>query len=180
MAARREIGGGRVVSAHPSRHSGMAETDRQHRLSDAWRADQQHVGGVFDKAQRCELVDQLFVHRRLGGEVEVGEGERRRQRGKARQAHPSAFIDSVDLEREEPLQEPLVGELGLDRVVELARERLGSCGHAQESQVRTQLLILRALGHADTCAMLGNARAMMFAISASPTTVAIESAPSWE
>ncbi len=86
VAARREVSGGRVVGAHPSRQGGMAQADGEHGLSHTGRADQQHVGGVFDKAQRCQLVDELFVDRRLGRKVEVGERERRGQGGKAGQA----------------------------------------------------------------------------------------------
>jgi hypothetical protein len=108
----------------------MAETDRQHRLSDPRRPDEKHVGGILDKAQRAELVDQLLINRRLGGEVEVREGERRGQGGKAGEAHPAALVDRSHLECQEPLQEPLVCELGLDGVVELAGEGLGGCGHA--------------------------------------------------
>ena len=57
----------------------------------------------------------------------------------------------------------------LHGVVELARERLGGRGHAQKGEMRTQLLILGALGHAGTWVAPGKARAMTFAISSRST-----------
>jgi hypothetical protein len=50
----------------------VPEADGEHRLADAGRADQQHVGGVVEEPQGAQLGDQLAVDRGLGAEVEVG------------------------------------------------------------------------------------------------------------
>ena len=57
------------------------------------------------KRRRGELGDQFGVDRRLGGEVEVGQGEGGGQRGEAGQAGPAALLDGVDLDGQQPLQE---------------------------------------------------------------------------
>jgi hypothetical protein len=113
MAARRQVGRGGVISAHACRQGGVAQANCQHRFADTGRADQQHIGGVFDKAQRGQLVDEFFVHRRLGRKVEVGQRERRGQRSKAGQAGPTALFDRAHLDGEQAFQEALVGGLGL-------------------------------------------------------------------
>ena len=66
-----EVGGGGVVGAVAGVDGGVAETDGEHRLADAGRADEQHVGGVFEEPQGAELVDERAVDRGLGVEVEV-------------------------------------------------------------------------------------------------------------
>ena len=76
MAAGGELGRGGVVGAHPGGHRGVAEADREHCFADPGRADQQHVGGVFDEAEGGQLGDQFRVDRWLGAVVEVGQGER--------------------------------------------------------------------------------------------------------
>ena len=76
MTPGRQLGGGGVVGAHTSCDGGMAEPDGEHGLADAGRSDQQHVGGVFDEAQCCELGDEFRISGWLRGEVEVGERER--------------------------------------------------------------------------------------------------------
>jgi DNA replication protein DnaC len=53
------------------RHRGVSQADREHGLADAGRADEQHVGGVFDEAQGGQLGDQFGVEAGLGGEVEL-------------------------------------------------------------------------------------------------------------
>jgi len=55
----------------------------------------------------------------LGGEVEVGQRERRRQPGEARQAGPPAVIDGVDLDGQQPFQERGVAQLGGTGMVKL-------------------------------------------------------------
>ena len=79
MAAGGQVGRGGVVGAHPCRHRGVAQADGEHRLAHTRGPDQEHVGGVFDEAQGGQLGDEFGVDRRLGGEVEVGQRERRRQ-----------------------------------------------------------------------------------------------------
>ena len=95
VAARRQVGGGGVVGAHAGGQGSMAQAHGQHRFADTGRPDQEHVGGVFDKAQGGQLVDQLFVHRGLGRIVEVGQRERRGQGGEAGQAGPAALFDAA-------------------------------------------------------------------------------------
>jgi hypothetical protein len=97
----------------PCGDGGVAEADREHCLADPGRADQQHVGGVFDEAQGGQLGDQFRVGRGLGAVVEVGEGERRGQRREAGQADPAPLVDGVYFDREEAFQERLVAEPAL-------------------------------------------------------------------
>jgi site-specific DNA recombinase len=80
----RQIRGGGVVGAHPGGDRGVPEADGEHGLADSGRADEQHVGGVLDEAQGCELGDEFRIDGGLCAEVEVGECERRRQRREPR------------------------------------------------------------------------------------------------
>ena len=89
----------------------------------------------FDETQGGQLGDQFRVDRRLGGEVEVGQGEGGGQRREAGQAGPAAGVDGGDLDGEEPFQERLVAEFGRGGVVQFAGQGLGGCGHAQEGQM---------------------------------------------
>ena len=94
VAAGDEIGGGGVVGAIAGVDGCSGQGDGEHGLSDAGRPDEQHVGGVFEEPQRGELVDQGLVDGGLGGEVEVGEPPRRRQRREPFQAGPAATTSS--------------------------------------------------------------------------------------
>src|SRR3569623_2673695 len=56
------------------RDSGAAERDRDMRLADAWRPEQQDVFRLRDEVAGGELADVLGVERRLDLEVELLEG----------------------------------------------------------------------------------------------------------
>ena len=53
-----EVRGGGVVDAVAGLHRLQAERDRQHRLADPGRPDEQDVGFLLDEPQRGELLDQ--------------------------------------------------------------------------------------------------------------------------
>jgi hypothetical protein len=68
-----EVGGGRVVHPVASLDGFESECDREHRLANRWRPDQQEIGLLLDEPQGRELVDELAVDAGLGGEVELFE-----------------------------------------------------------------------------------------------------------
>jgi hypothetical protein len=64
-----EVRGARVVDAVAGLDRLPGEADREHRLADAGRPDEEDVGGLVDEAQRGELVDELSVQGGLRVEV---------------------------------------------------------------------------------------------------------------
>ena len=74
MAAGGQVRGGGEVDPVPGLDRGAGQADRQHRLADPGRPDEQDVGGVVEEPQRGQVADQRLVDAGLGGEVEVGQG----------------------------------------------------------------------------------------------------------
>jgi hypothetical protein len=69
--ARDEVGGGRVVDAVAGVHGFEAQGGGEHRLAEAGRADQRHVGLLLHEPQGRELFEEPPVQRRLRVEVEL-------------------------------------------------------------------------------------------------------------
>ena len=103
----------------------MAEDRGEHRLADARRADEQHVGLVFDEAQRGEVLDQAAVQRGLGAEVELVERAAGGELGEAQPALQAALLDRGDFVGEQVVQELGVAGLVALGVLERGRELLG-------------------------------------------------------
>ena len=120
-----QIGSRRVVGPIAGVDRGPGETDGQHGLADAGRPDEQHVGGVVEKAQGPELAHQLLVDRWLGGEVEVLESPWRRQAGEAFEAGSPADLGGGHFDLEQASQEIGVPESFLAGMVELAGQPFG-------------------------------------------------------
>ncbi|MFG2873928.1 hypothetical protein ACGFYU_02785 [Streptomyces sp. NPDC048337] len=55
----------------PGFDRGSSEYDRQHRLADAGRPDEQDVGGVVEEAEGGQVTDEFLIDAGLGREVEV-------------------------------------------------------------------------------------------------------------
>ena len=73
-AAGGEVLGGGEVDPVPGLDRGAGQPDREHRLADPGRADEQDVGGLVEEPQRRQVADQRLVDAGLGGVVEVGQG----------------------------------------------------------------------------------------------------------
>ena len=147
MAARCQVGGGRVVDPIPGVHRPMPQADRQVRLPDPGRADEEHVARLLHEAQRGQLLDQLAVERGLRGEVEVVQPPRRRERGEAQPAGMPPCFGRCHFDRQQPLQEGGVVELLLLGPFELGRQDLADGRKPQVGQVAAQPLVGAHLAH---------------------------------
>ena len=136
---------------------GPAQADGQHCLAHSRRPDEQNVGGVVQKAQALQLQHELFVHRGLSFEVEVGDPPGGGQAGQAGKGGEPAGVGGGHFEGEQPLQQrggaPAFG-LGL---VEQAGQGLGRRAQVQVGEVASQGLVGRCLGHAVTSVAPGKA-----------------------
>src|SRR5487761_669092 len=141
MTASGEVGSGRVVDAVSGVHSLVGQRYRDVRLADTGRSDEQDIAGLFDEAQRGQVLDQLAVDGGLSIEVEVVEGPGRRQAGEAESTLEPSLLGSLDLDSEELGEERGVRELGFLRVIECRGQRLRCGVEAQVGELSAQLLV---------------------------------------
>ena len=68
-----QVGERAVVDTPAALRRGDGETDRQVRLADARRPEEDHILPTLDEAELMQTFDLLATHRRLEREVEVAE-----------------------------------------------------------------------------------------------------------
>ena len=89
----------------------VAERCGEHRFADAGRADQQHVGALFDEPQGGEVFDESAIERWLRCEVELLERLARWQPGEPQPALEAALLGRGDFGGEQVGEEPRVAGL---------------------------------------------------------------------
>ena len=148
MTSGHEIRRGGVVGAIAGVDRRPGQRHGQHGLADTGRPDEQDVGGVLQEPQRGELVHQLFVHRRLGVEVEVLQTPHGRQRGE-RSGWPAGGSRSRSTST--PRSRSRTSVWPEFRLAWAWSSSPGSASAAaaepQVSQMSTDLLIVRGLAH---------------------------------
>ena len=85
------------------------------------RADEEHVGGVFEEPQCRQFVDHGPIHRGLGVEVEILHPPGCGQAPEAFESGPTTFLGGGHLHLEQSVQEGRVSELVLLGVIKFAR-----------------------------------------------------------
>jgi hypothetical protein len=113
---------------------------------DGW-PDEQGVGAFVDEPQCGQLADQRFVDAGLSGEVEVRQCPGRGQTGEPEPGGQPTFFDRGGLDGQQLLEELDRSQLLDPGPVQQSGQGLGGGGEAQESQVRTQLLVALGLTH---------------------------------
>lgn len=108
-----------------------SETDRQMRLADPWRAEEDHVFAALDEAEFVQALDLITVQRRLKRKVEVAELLHGGQATGAHRGLQPPVVAQLNLRHEELLdgvwrRERAAIDVAQDRV-----ERFEGTGHAQ-------------------------------------------------
>src|SRR6266568_8993928 len=135
-----EVGEGAVVDPAPALGTRDREADRQVRLADARRPEEDHVFLALNEAERVEAVDLLALERGLEGEVEVDERLHGGEARGAHRGHKTSLIAETDLRPEHRgdglgRSEPAPIDVGEDRVQGFERP-----GHFQVRELGAEAL----------------------------------------
>src|SRR5581483_3798449 len=141
LAAFGQVRGGGEVGAMSRVDRRSGQRDREHGLTGAGWADEQHIAGIVEEPQRRQLPDQFLVDPGLGGEVELRQGGGVGQAGEPQPPSEPARLGGVDFYGQQLLQRRDRGELlGLGGVLH-AGQRLGRRGQLEQVQMVAQPLI---------------------------------------
>jgi hypothetical protein len=141
-----EVGGGGVVDAVAGLHGFETDCCGQHRLPDAGRADQQHVGLLLDEPQGGELVDEPAVQSGLCVVVELLERLVLWEAREPQAPVEPALLGRCDLDRQQLVQEAGVGQLVGLGVLERGGKLLGDRSELEVGELLAQLLV-DVVGH---------------------------------
>src|SRR6266540_651578 len=124
-----------------------AERDRQVRLPDAGRTEQDDVPVLLHEPQRGELGDELSIEVGLEIEVEIGQGLVDGIAGEAEPATKTPRLSGFVLQLQEPLQNLRGGQVFRQRSVELATQMLFRGREPEIGEVLAEPLVGRRLAH---------------------------------